>query len=96
MQLARVTGTVVSTQKTENMRGMKLLIVEPVDVKTLESAGKPLVGVDAVGAGEDEIVLYVQGSSARLTEQTEKLPVDCTIIAIVDFVEVEGSRTFAK
>lgn len=96
MQLARVTGTVVSTQKSENMRGMKLLIVEPVDVKTLKSMGKPLVGVDAVGAGEDEIVLYVQGSSARLTEQTEKLPVDCTIIAIVDFVEVEGSRTFAK
>lgn len=96
MQLARVVGTVVSSQKTEKIRGMKLLIVEPVDVKTLKSTGKPLVAVDAVGAGEGEIVLYVQGSSARLTERTDKLPVDCTVMAIVDFVEVEGSRTFAK
>ena len=96
MQLARVVGTVVSTQKAEPMVGMKLLIVEPVDVRTLAVAGKPLVAVDSVGAGAGEIVLLVAGSSARLTKTTKDKPVDATIMAIVDFVEVDGSRTFAK
>jgi microcompartment protein CcmK/EutM len=96
MQLARVVGTVVSTQKAEAMTGMKLLVVEPVDVRTLAVTGKPLVAVDSVGAGEGEIVLLVAGSSARLTQRTKDKPVDATIMAIVDFVEVDGSRTFAK
>ncbi|MFH2006924.1 MAG: EutN/CcmL family microcompartment protein [bacterium] len=96
MQLARVVGTVVSTQKTQFIVGMKLLIVEPIDARTLESTGKPLVAVDSVGAGEGEVVLYVSGSSSRLTEQTKDKPVDATIMAIVDFVEVDGKQTFAK
>lgn len=96
MQLARVVGTVVSTQKSEQLTGMKLLIVEPIDARTLASTGKPLVAVDSVGAGEDEVVLYVSGSSARLTRRTKDKPVDATIMAIVDFVEVEGKQTFAK
>jgi microcompartment protein CcmK/EutM len=96
MQLARVVGTVVSTQKTKYITGMKLLIVEPIDVRTLEASGKPLVAVDSVGAGEDEVVLFVTGSSSRLTERTKDMPVDATIMAIVDFVEVEGEQTFAK
>jgi len=96
MQLARVVGTVVSTQKTQQLTGMKLLIVEPVDPRTLESTGKPMVAVDGVGAGEGEVVLYVSGSSARLTERTKERPVDATIMAIVDFVEVDGRQTFAK
>lgn len=96
MQLARVVGTVVSTQKTQNLTGMKLLIVEPVDARSLAAAGKPLVAVDGVGAGEGEVVLYVSGSSARLTERTKDRPVDATIMAIVDFIEVEGTQTFAK
>ncbi len=96
MQLARVKGTVVSTQKAEQIVGLKLLLVEPIDVETLEPTGKPLVAVDAVGAGEGEVVLYVAGSSARLTDRTKNLPVDATIMAIVDYVEVEGRRTFAK
>lgn len=96
MQLARVVGTVVSTQKTGQLTGMKLLIVEPVDARSLASSGKPLVAVDSVGAGEGEVVLFVSGSSARLTERTKDLPVDATIMAIVDFVEVDGKQTFAK
>jgi microcompartment protein CcmK/EutM len=96
MQLARVVGTVVSTQKSQQLTGMKLLIVEPVDVRSLEPTGKPLVAVDGVGAGEGEVVLYVTGSSARLTDRTKERPVDATIMAIVDFVEVEGEQTFAK
>ncbi len=96
MQLARVVGTVVSTQKTQYITGMKLLIVEPIDARSLESSGKPLVAVDGVGAGEGEVVLFVTGSSSRLTEHTKDKPVDATIMAIVDFVEVDGDQTFAK
>ena len=96
MQLARVKGTVVSTQKAEEIVGLKLLVVEPIDVESLEPIGKPVVAVDAVGAGEGEVVLYVSGSSARLTDRTKNLPVDATIMAIVDYVEVDGRRTFAK
>ncbi|MDY0001783.1 MAG: EutN/CcmL family microcompartment protein [Polyangia bacterium] len=96
MQLARVVGTVVSTQKSQNLTGVKLLILEPLDPRTLATVGKPLVAVDGVGAGEGEVVLYVAGSSARLTERTKDKPVDATIMAIVDFVEVDGKQTFAK
>jgi len=96
MQLARVVGTVVSTQKSEKLVGLKLLIVEPVDMRTLESTGNPMVAVDAVGAGEGEVVLFVAGSSARLTQRTKDLPVDATVMAIVDYVEMDGGRTFAK
>ncbi len=96
MFLARVTGNVVSTQKTELLTGRKLLVVEPVDFVEQKGDGKPLVAVDSVGAGEGEIVLVVQGSSARLTETTNDTPCDATIMAIVDYIEIEGRRTFAK
>ena len=61
-----------------------------------QSLGQPLVAVDAVGAGEGEIVLVVQGSSARLTPATESSPVDATIMAIVDFIDLAGTRTYRK
>jgi len=96
MLLARVVGNVVSTRKSERLTGTKLLIIEPVDFKEQKSDGKPLVAIDAVGAGVGEIVLIVQGSSARLTETTKDTPVDATVMAIVDYIELEGKRTFAK
>jgi ethanolamine utilization protein EutN len=96
MMLARVMGNVVSTRKAEKLTGTKLLIVEPVDFASQKSDGKPLVAIDSVGAGEGEIVLVVQGSSARLTDTTKEMPVDATIMAIVDFIELSGKRTFAK
>ncbi len=96
MMLARVVGSVVSTRKAEKLVGRKLLIIEPVDFAAQKADGKPLVAVDAVGAGEGEIVLVVQGSSARLTETTQDTPVDATIMGIVDYVELQGARTFAK
>jgi ethanolamine utilization protein EutN len=100
MFLARVTGSVVSTQKVKSMVGHKLLIVEPlrVDPATrdkLIGTGRSFVVVDTVGAGQDEMVLIVQGSSARLTPETEKLPVDATIIGIVDSVNVENQIVFS-
>ena len=97
---ARVTGHVVATQKVASMTGHKLLTVEPLRVEpqrrdTLIGTGRTFVVVDTVGAGQGEMVLIVQGSSARLTPETEKLPVDCTIIGIVDSVSVEGKGLFS-
>ncbi len=96
MFLAKVVGNVVSTKKTELLTGRKLLVVEPVDFVDQEQAGASLVAVDSVGAGLGEVVLVVQGSSARLTESTRETPCDATIMAIVDYIEMRGERTFAK
>lgn len=100
MFLARVTGSVVATQKVRSMTGHKLLVVEPLRVdrqagNRLVGTGRSFVVVDTVGAGQGEMVLIVQGSSARLTPETEKLPVDATIIGIVDTVNVENQIVFS-
>ena len=100
MFVAKVTGSVISTQKVRSMTGHKLLIVEPlrVDPATkdkLIGTGRSFVVVDTVGAGQGEMVLIVQGSSARLTPETEKLPVDAAIIGIVDTVNVLNKIIFS-
>ncbi len=100
MFLAKVTGSVIATQKLAAMTGRKLLTVEPLRVEPeqrdrLVGTGRTFVCVDTVGAGLGEMVLIVQGSSARMTPETEKLPVDCTIIGIVDSVNVENKTIFS-
>ncbi len=98
MQVCQVIGTVVSTKKVESLVGLKLLVVQPMDIRTgaTEPIGTPVVAVDAVGAGEGEVVIAVAGSSSRLTKVTKDLPVDGTIVGIIDSIEVEGERVFAK
>ena len=81
------------------MTGQKLLIVEPlrVDPKNrseLTSTQRSFVAVDTVGAGTGQRVLIVQGSSARMAPELEKLPVDTAIVGIVDEVSVEGKSIF--
>src|SRR6187455_1627575 len=100
MFLAKVTGSVVATQKVASMTGHKLLVVEPLRVnpqnqRELISTQRSFVVVDTVGAGQGEMVLIVQGSSARLTPETEKLPVDAAIIGIVDSVNVANNRVYS-
>lgn len=95
MLFARVIGNVVCTRKDEKLDGSKLLLVQPVDIEG-NPKGNPLVAIDVVGAGEGELVLIVQGSSARQTKRTEGNPVDCTIFAIVDYVEKDGKIVFRK
>jgi microcompartment protein CcmK/EutM len=95
MILARVQGTVVSTRKDHGLLGLKLLLVREVDAK-FQPAGNHVVAVDAVGAGEGEIVMVVAGSSARLTEVSRDKPVDAVIVGIVDAVEVAGKDVYAK
>ncbi len=100
MFLAKVTGVVVATQKVASMTGHKLLTVEPLRVDPqqrdrLTGTGRTFVCVDTVGAGLGEMVLISQGSSARFTPETEKLPIDCAVIGIVDSVNVEGRTVFS-
>lgn len=99
MFLAKVTGSLVSTQKVSSLCGQKLLVVEPVRLDPnkrtdLISAGRTFVAVDTLGAGEGEMVLITQGSSARLTPETKDLPIDTVIIGIVDRVDVEQTCVF--
>ncbi len=100
MFLAKVTGSVVATQKAVSLTGRKLLTVEPMRVDPekrdrLVPTGRSFVVVDTVGAGQGEMVLIVQGSSARMTPETEKLPVDAAIVGIVDSVNVENRPLFS-
>ena len=96
MTLGKVIGTVVCTQKTPSLEGVKLQLVQPMSAITMQSDGKPLVAIDAIGAGPNEIVLLASGSSARQTETTINTPCDAVIMAIVDSVEVDGNEVFRK
>jgi ethanolamine utilization protein EutN/carbon dioxide concentrating mechanism protein CcmL len=95
MILAKVLGTVVSTRKDRGLSGLKLLLAREVDA-AFQPSGAQVVAVDAVGAGEGEIVLVAAGSSARLTEVTRDRPVDHVICGIVDAVEREGQAVYVK
>jgi microcompartment protein CcmK/EutM len=95
MQIGRVIGTVVATRKEDVLEGLKFLVVKVCDFDG-KPIGATVVAVDAVGAGVGEVVLYASGSSARLTKLTDNRPVDATIMAIVDLVEVDGQQRFKK
>ena len=102
MFLARVTGNVVATQKDKVLSGQKLLIVEPLNVKygddgqpaSLGNTGRAIVAIDVVGVGEGQLCLVVQGSSARMTDQTKNLPADAVIVGIVDSATYAGKTFF--
>lgn len=96
MYAAKVIGTVVCTRKDDRMNGLKMQVVEPIDLISLEKQGKAVVAIDAVGAGEGELVLVVGGSSARQTDFTKNKPVDATIMAIVDTIDIGEKQVFNK
>ncbi len=96
MILARVKGTVVSSQKTAKMEGIKLLLLEKIDPVTMQGKNDFVVAMDGVGAGIDEVVFYVSGSGARMAETTKNLPTDATVTAIVDIIEQNGNIAYQK
>jgi len=83
MQLARVLGTVVATVKNPALEGRKLLVIQTLDSR-LTPVGKPLVAVDAIGAGKGELVFWCRGKEASFPFAGSTVPTDCTIIGIVD------------
>ena len=87
MFLAKVEGAVVSTKKDPNMSGRKLLLLRPqlVDEKDptkFRAGSNTIIAVDTVGAGIGELVMFCQGSSARLANGLREAPVDAVIIGI--------------
>lgn len=95
MQIARVIGSAVSTIKDPKLTGLKLLIVQNASPSN-ELVGDPFIAADTVGAGEGELVMLVEGSSARQTGKTIDSAVDAVIIGILDSLEVGGDVVFTK
>ncbi len=105
MFVAKVTGSLVSTQKVDSMVGHKLMMVEPYRLsqatrkgtaRKLETTGRTFVAVDTLGAGVGDFVLITQGSSARLTPETKNMPIDTVIVGIVDKVTVEDNSVYSR
>ncbi len=95
MILGKVVGTVWATRKDEQLVGMKLQIVQHVELDySLKSSF--VVAVDSVGAGVGEIVLVAQGSSARQTTLTHNKPIDAVITAIVDKLDVSRQEALQE
>ena len=97
MLLARVVGSLVATKKDPALSGRKLLVLRPQlvdeqDPTRFRPGGSTVVAIDSLGAGQGELVLFCQGSSARLGPGLEKSPVDAVIIGIVDVVDVLGKQ----
>lgn len=93
MILARVEGSIVATKKNAKMTGNKFLVVRPLVLDSPKATEfrpgtSTLVAVDSLGAGEGEVVLVVQGSSARLGADDKDSPVDAVVIGIVDTVDL--------
>lgn len=95
MVLAKVVGTLVSTQKETSMEGLKFLVLQQVDLEGNEKGGF-VIAADATDAGIGEMVLYASGSSARQTQKTDKRPCDAVVMAIVDNWEVGGELKYKK
>ena len=99
MFLARVEGAVVATKKDPAINGRKLLLLRPQLVDEKDPARfrpgvNTIIAVDSVGAGVGEMVLFCQGSSARLAPSLKDAPVDAVIIGIVDSVDVLGKQIY--
>ena len=95
MNLGKVVGTVVATQKESSLDGLKFLLVKHVDTEGKETGGQ-VVAVDAIGVGPGELVLIATGSSARQTAATKDRPCDAVIMAIVDSWEIGGTEKYRK
>jgi ethanolamine utilization protein EutN len=94
MQLATVIGTVVATRKEDSLIGYKLLVLEVQDPGSKSPGGERLVAIDMLGAGVTETVLFVRGGAARV-HLPAPVPVDATVVGIVDTVDVSDEHLHA-
>lgn len=88
MQTGRVIGNIWATRKDEKLAGLKLLIIQPINLLDDGPIEAPIVAADVIGAGTGEKVLYVGGSSARGAAGGKDVPVDATVVGIVDDQEI--------
>jgi microcompartment protein CcmK/EutM len=95
MNLARVRGTVVATQRSDKVAGARWLLVEESDQKGA-GKGEYLVALDMVGADRGQLVLLTQGSSCRWTMRTDDRPMDTLVVAIVDTIDQGGAVQYQQ
>ena len=89
MTLCKVTGTIVSTQKNESLKGYKLLIVQPIDLDG-KPIGRDMLAIDQVDAGVGDTVLCLQeGAGAQQILKRKDVPIHTVIVAVVDGLSVE-------
>ncbi len=91
MIIAKVVGNIWATRKEEALVGRKLMIVQPARLNG-EPLGEPIVAVDGIDAGIGEMVLVATGSAARQADGQSSVPVDATIVAIIDIHEVQRAQ----
>ena len=92
MTLAKVTGTVVATIKNADLKGYKLLVLQPVDPEG-KPKGKSMVGLDTVQAGEGDTVLIIdEGNSSRMILGNSMAAVRTVVVGIVDRIESGGAQ----
>ncbi len=91
MKLGKVTGTVVSTVKTDSFEGIKLMLVQPMNEK-LEKIGDPIVAFDTIQAGVGDLVYYETSKEAGRVLETIMNPCDAAIVGIIDNMEVEDKK----
>ena len=95
MLIAVVEGSAVATLKHEALQSSKILVVRRADAEGV-TAGEPFLAVDLVGAGEGELVIVSQGSSARMATGTSNSPADAAIVGILDSLQAGGNISFKK
>ena len=88
MKVAKVIGNIWSTRKDEKLRSYKLLVVQPINLLTGAKEAAPIIAADTIGAGVGATVIYVGGSSARSAAGDMSVPVDATVVGIVDDQEL--------
>ncbi len=91
MRVAKVIGNIWATRKEDRLSGLKLLLVKPIHILDDEVDPEPLVAADTIGAGVGETVIIVGGSSARSATGDMNIPVDATVVGIVDDLEIDKS-----
>lgn len=96
MQIARVRGTVTSTQKDPSLRGVKLLMLQLIDENGNLLPVYEVAADNSVGAGVDEWVLVSRGSVARELSGNEQRPLDAAVVAIIDTIYVEDRVIYSK
>ena len=95
MRIAKVVGMAIATVKDRRLEGGKCLLVSAADSSGKEQ-GMPIVALDMVGAGEGELVMIAEGSSARVAAGDINRPVDAVIVAILDSLQHNGKTTYTK
>lgn len=92
MLIGRVKGEVVASHKHPSHEGLKLLLVQPLELDGSEREGAPFLAIDSVGAGvDDRVLLTMDGWAAMTAVGRSRAPIDAGVVGIVDEVELAGS-----